>query len=170
MINGIKTIQQINIKLNSISIKINNLNDLNHIIKAYNVVINKIEKEYSENYDDFYMEFDELQNITNITYDKNNNNEQIVLIEGIPIEFSFDANFSEYESDYFEDKRNVEQTFIHDWLDIDFKTELQKYNIELIGYKIESIYMNTPSDLYNMVSEISNEKDIFDEYHKYNDI
>ena len=170
MINGIKTIQQINIKLNSISIKINNLNDLNHIIKAYNVVINKIEKEYSENYDDFYMEFDELQNITNITYDKNNNNEQIVLIEGIPIEFSFDANFSEYESDYFEDKRNVEQTFIHDWLDIDFKTELQKYNIELIDYKIKSIYMNTPSDLYNMVSEISNEKDIFDEYHKYNDI
>lgn len=170
MINGIKTIQQINIKLNSISIKINNLNDLNHIIKAYNVVINKIEKEYSENYDDFYMEFDELQNITDITYDKNNNNEQIVLIEGIPIEFSFDANFSEYESDYFEDKRNVEQTFIHNWLDIDFKTELQKYNIELIGYKIESIYMNTPSDLYNMVSEISNEKDIFDEYHKYNDI
>ena len=74
MINGIKTIQQINIKLNSISIKINNLNDLNHIIKAYNVVINKIEKEYSENYDDFYMEFDELQNITDITYDKNNNN------------------------------------------------------------------------------------------------
>ena len=170
MINGIKTIQQINIKLNSISIKINNLNDLNHIIKAYNVVINKIEKEYSENYDDFYMEFDELQNIKDITYDKNNNNEQIVLIEGIPIEFSFDANFSEYESDYFEDKRNVEQTFIHNWLDIDFKTELQKYNIELIGYKIESIYMNTPSDLYNMVSEISNEKDIFDEYHKYNDI
>ena len=170
MINGIKTIQQINIKLNSISIKINNLNDLKHIINAYNVVINKIEKEYSENYDDFYMEFDELQNIKDITYDKNNNNEQIVLIEGIPIEFSFDANFSEYESDYFEDKRNVEQTFIHNWLDIDFKTELQKYNIELIGYKIESIYMNTPSDLYNMVSEISNEKDIFDEYHKYNDI
>ena len=170
MINGIKTIQQINIKLNSISIKINNLNDLKHIINAYNVVINKIEKEYSENYDDFYMEFDELQNIKDITYDKNNNNKQIVLIEGIPIEFSFDANFSEYESDYFEDKRNVEQTFIHNWLDIDFKTELQKYNIELIGYKIESIYMNTPSDLYNMVSEISNEKDIFDEYHKYNDI
>lgn len=170
MINGIKTIQQINIKLNSISIKINNLNDLKHIINAYNVVINKIEKEYSENYDDFYMEFDELQNIKDITYDKNNNNEQIVLIEGIPIEFSFDANFSEYESDYFEDKRNVEQTFIHNWLDIDFKTELQKYNIELIDYKIESIYMNTPSDLYNMVSEISNEKDIFDEYHKYNDI